>query len=524
MSFFMSRRKWKQLFRQPMSNRIFLLMAVLWSLYMLIFLNLPVPNIPLNNVYHHGNNLNEAENINTKQDETMKFFLQRLNSFNSKYLEFSDLNLAGRLSVKDTQPIPDDKNKSSVRKHIDDISLKTVTETDHMKHDVPIMDNEEMDKWFSSRETYCRDQLQLFDNNFVHISNATINTSLASGRKGGEKINSVFNQAEIKEYYTMKPGFFQLKCNEHVPNYRFDGIKNHLSLWLQALEMVPVLPGAEQTVRDFTIAITRYEYANLYHTMTDYYNAFLLMKFFNHSPGETNILFIDGHPNGALDPVWKTLFNSSDYIGRKTKVVKYTNLAWGILGYSSPMHKHSRKNIPYIEDFSQFFLKRYNISNDKKLNCDNLTISFIWRRDYLAHPRNPTGFVTRKIKNEKELLNVTHEMYPRFTVKSSQIDLLSMKQQLQYVSNSDILVGMHGAGLTHVLFLPKHAGLIEFYPTYWSVNNVHFQTLSKWRGLHNILWKNNEIANELPNKYTYIPLSIFQVQLKTMVNKLCPDT
>ena len=62
----------------------------------------------------------------------------------------------------------------------------------------------------------------------------------------------------------------------------------------------------------FTIAITRYEYVNMYHTMTEIYNAFLIMEFFNQTQSSTNILIVDGHPSGTLDDVWKTLFNSSE--------------------------------------------------------------------------------------------------------------------------------------------------------------------------------------------------------------------
>ncbi|CAH1775751.1 unnamed protein product [Owenia fusiformis] len=413
-------------------------------------------------------------------------------------------------------------------KSMDGIKLK-VSQTiltikdiiNRVEHFMPWMDNKEMNNWYSKRETYCNDQLQLFNHNFVHISNGLIDMSKASGKRGGEEIKDVMNQKESKEYYTLLPGFFQLKCDEEVPNYTFSEI-NHLSQWLHALELVPMFPRTNQTISEFTIAITRYEYANFYHTMTDFYNAFLLMRFFNHSPRDTNILFIDGHPIGALDPVWKTLFNSSEYVANIPKVVMYTDLTWGILGYSSPMESHDRVDIPYIEDFSNFFLKRYSINNEEHLKCENLTISLIWRRDYLAHPRNPTGFVTRKIKNEKELVQIANEMYPSYTIQESQIDLLPMKQQLQYVSNSDILVGMHGAGLTHVLFLPKHAGLIEFYPNYWSAANAHFQSLSKWRGLHHIFWQNSNSSNELSDKYTQIPTSTFKNLLKTMVHKLCP--
>lgn len=36
-------------------------------------------------------------------------------------------------------------------------------------------------------------------------------------------------------------------------------------------------------------------------------------------------------------------------------------------------------------------------------------------------------------------------------------------EQLKIVQNTDILIGMHGAGLTHMLFLPAWAAVFEVY-------------------------------------------------------------
>lgn len=37
------------------------------------------------------------------------------------------------------------------------------------------------------------------------------------------------------------------------------------------------------------------------------------------------------------------------------------------------------------------------------------------------------------------------------------------RDQLKIIHNTDILIGMHGAGLTHLLFLPKWGALFELY-------------------------------------------------------------
>jgi len=60
-------------------------------------------------------------------------------------------------------------------------------------------------------------------------------------------------------------------------------------------------------VEQFTVALTRREYANLYHTMSDWYNVFLLTQFFNVTQ-PARVLLVDAHPAGPLDDAWNVLF------------------------------------------------------------------------------------------------------------------------------------------------------------------------------------------------------------------------
>jgi len=62
-------------------------------------------------------------------------------------------------------------------------------------------------------------------------------------------------------------------------------------------------------VGELTLALTRCEYANFYHTMSDWYNTFLVTQFMNVSESVApRVLFIDAHPAGPLDHAWNSLF------------------------------------------------------------------------------------------------------------------------------------------------------------------------------------------------------------------------
>ncbi|KAL4221942.1 hypothetical protein ACF0H5_017994 [Mactra antiquata] len=369
----------------------------------------------------------------------------------------------------------------------------------------------------------CHGKFIGYQQNFAMLKDIIVNPKHGSGRHGGENISHVLNQPEENEYYQFKRGFFNLECPE-VFRYVFNS-NSHIRNWFEALAFKWNSKEftVDESISKWTIAVQRYEYANLYHTMTDLYNAFLIAKIFKMEPGSINILWIDGHPGGALDDTWKVLFGDVIRSGDIRKPVNFERMVWGIMGYDSPLNKHKLKKVHYLEEFRHFFLSRHGIPVNKNiLNCENLKILFIWRHNYVAHPRNPSGVVSRKIQNEDDLLSTARHVLPGHNISGIQIDKLSMENQLNLIANTDILIGMHGAGLTHALFLPKHAGLIEFYPKYWSAANVHFKSMARWRNISYTNWINTDRMRELPDNLTIIDLDTFRQLLKQMKHKLCP--
>ncbi|XP_064632584.1 uncharacterized protein LOC135490933 [Lineus longissimus] len=385
------------------------------------------------------------------------------------------------------------------------------------------------DTWKRSKMDRCQGNFQGHASEFVLLKDVIVDPSFSTGKKGGESITDVLQQKETQEYYKLRRGFFQLKCNKesvhrrdknHPISYRFIS-KNHMNSWINSIQPVEELNKSTDTEEEFTLAIQRYEYANLYHTMTDFYNTFLMMRFFNRTPSNTKILIIDGHPKGSLDSIWSVLYDDIQRVGHIKQPTKFKELVWAMQSYNSPMVRHRSPGLPLVDDFSQFFLSRYNVMSRHTLHCDHLNVLFVWRRDYVSHPRNPKGSITRKIKNEVELIDTIQSKYPNFTVRGVQIDLFEMKKQLKLIASTDVLIGMHGAGLSHTLFLPKHAGLIEFYPTYWSVGNIHFRAMAKWRNLHYMNWVNRDRSNEGPKGYTRIPPNILISFFRVMVERIC---
>lgn len=164
----------------------------------------------------------------------------------------------------------------------------------------------------------------------------------------------------------------------------------------------------------------------------------------------------------------------------KGKVVCFKHLVLPLLPrmifglyYNTPII-HGCENSGLFNAFSEFILHRMQIPLHKR-TTDKIRITLLSRK---------TRF--RNMLNEEELYdkikkNSNYEV--RRVAFSSNIPFY---KQLEVIRNTDILIGMHGAGLTHLLFLPNWASLFE-------VHNCEdpacYKDLSRLRGIHYLTWE-----------------------------------
>jgi len=84
------------------------------------------------------------------------------------------------------------------------------------------------------------------------------------------------------------------------------------------------------------------------------------------------------------------------------------------------------------------------------------------------------------------------------------------------------LSGMHGAGLTHAVFLRSTSALIELFPSYVSAGE-HFAAIAAWRQLVYLHWINNDLtAERADGRSTVVPPSVVAALVHNAVRRLCP--
>ena len=68
---------------------------------------------------------------------------------------------------------------------------------------------------------------------------------------------------------------------------------------------------------------------------------------------------------------------------------------------------------------------------------------------------------------------------------------LNFSEQLKITRNTDILIGIHGAGLTHLLFLPNWATIFELYNC---EDPNCYKDLSRLRGVNYLTWQRHDLV------------------------------
>ena len=65
---------------------------------------------------------------------------------------------------------------------------------------------------------------------------------------------------------------------------------------------------------------------------------------------------------------------------------------------------------------------------------------------------------------EKKLLSEIEKKFPQYRLNPVWFEKYTFAEQLQIIRNSKVLIGAHGNGLTHELFLPPNSLVIEIFP------------------------------------------------------------
>ncbi|KAL3836292.1 hypothetical protein ACJMK2_021729 [Sinanodonta woodiana] len=331
--------------------------------------------------------------------------------------------------------------------------------------------------------------------------------------------------------YEPGKGLWKINCNvqpggwnpAHVPFY---GLTSFISKEEWSKLLVSGANGQNITVfSNFTIAFRRGDYANMHQYTMNTFNMFLVMVALRKQPKEITILIVDDAPQTfAFDQAWERAYGPTIHAGHIKSPVLFKNVAWNIHEPFSPMAQYKENEVHYLEDFRSFFIQQHGLNPDYPLDCTRPHVTVIFRRNKVYHLGNIEGNVGRKILNEAEIVSAIKSVIPNVYIRAPLLEVYPMGEQLSIISSTDILVGMHGAGMSHTMYLPRHAGVLEMFPKDFKVNRPWYcvyEAICRWRKLHYISWENRNSSIELPFDQIAIPLEMVVANVKMLYEKIC---
>lgn len=208
-----------------------------------------------------------------------------------------------------------------------------------------------------------------------------------------------------------------------------------------------------------------------------------------------------------LEETWEALFSSLRYAKNFTGPVCFRHVILSPLGYETTLFKgltetvdcqgapvHELRENPddrktaRLSEFGEMLRASFNLPvDDRQLpnQGSSHNVLFVRREDYLAHPRHD-GRVQSRLTNEQEVFDALK----RWAINHSKCKVnlvnglfahMHMKEQIRAIQDASVIIGAHGAGLTHIVAANSKAVVLEIISSLY--RRPHFALISQWRGL-----------------------------------------
>ncbi|XAR56758.1 Glycoprotein 2-beta-D-xylosyltransferase [Bertholletia excelsa] len=339
---------------------------------------------------------------------------------------------------------------------------------------------------------------------------------------GGEKLEKVMGRGEDDELPEFEFGAFDVEVSGESGHGQKLADSDFLDRYLQhgaiGKHTMRALVDSIQLVgdRDFqcsewveepTLLVTRFEYANVFHTVTDWYSAYVASRVTG-LPYRPNLVFVDGHCETQLEETWRAFFSSLRYAKNFSDSVCLRHAILVPLGYETPLFKGLTEDInchgasahdlwqkpddqrtARLHEFGEMIRAAFGFPVDRHRTTKAVlahNVLFVRREDYVAHPRHG-GKVESRLSNEKEVFDALRDWVASSTLECK-INLIngsfahmSMKEQIRAIQDASVIIGAHGAGLTHIVSATPKTVILEIISSEY--RRPHFALIARWKGL-----------------------------------------
>jgi len=275
-------------------------------------------------------------------------------------------------------------------------------------------------------------------------------------------------------------------------------------------------------IEEPTLLVQRDTFANFFHDSEDFFNVFIALAVLKWSTKNLQIIVADLYPKGPFYDIWEKVFAGdrppltawdlkSKYGAKK---LCFRNLAVGIFGPASPITVASWRtpcfHTPLVRAYADYVVRGLGLERQthyaqeappkkvvvtwmarrassqwpERRFCDSEN-SFFRCEDWQHLDKRSLG---RMIRNDQEAVQALKGLEERKWANGAHVqfreadyNLLTFEEQIVMDATTDVMVGPHGAGLLHNIFMPDRATLVELHVDN-SGANQHFHNLARWQG------------------------------------------
>lgn len=353
---------------------------------------------------------------------------------------------------------------------------------------------------------------------WCECSNCVIQTDLISMTRGHEEIVDVRHRPEASELPVFQKGSLQLQNNNcSLPSQLLPpGLALEMRSLVSSLSSSASSSGNCTSTLGLALLVTRYEYANLWHTWTDWINLFTVMLNVEANQPVT-VIWLDGHAKSHLDQAWPLVFPGVNFVWlsqligheRMPRDMKraspypsarlcFKRLILVPQGWMSAPQIAAEKGGPghcqadIVTWFSDWVV---DVTGLKKIRPNPRKVTFLLRQAYLSHPRVDLSHTQRVVTNEHALVEMLHALKKSHNIDADvfyahNVSVLDQWRRMR--ETGGLLIGLHGAGLTN-LFVSE-ARVLELRGAEYSAR-PHFELLCEWLGRNYTKWSSggNEV-------------------------------
>ncbi len=357
---------------------------------------------------------------------------------------------------------------------------------------------------------------------WCECSRCALQTDLISMTRGHEEIVDVRHRPEADELPVFQKGALQLQNNNcSLPSQLPAGLALEMRSLVSSLSSSSASSETCTSTLGLALLVTRYEYANLWHTWTDWVNLFTVMLnemlFITNQP--VFVIWLDGHAKSHLDQAWPLVFPGVNFVWLSQLVPERMprDMKWAsayprsrlcfkrlILvpqGWMSAPQIAAEKGGPghcradIVTLFSDWVK---DVTGLRKIRPNPRKVTFLLRQAYLSHPRVDLSRTQRVVTNEPALVEMLHALKKTHDIDADvfyahNVSVLDQWRRMR--ETGGLLIGLHGAGLTN-LFVSE-ARVLELRGGEFSAR-PHFELLCEWLGRNYTKWNSgggNEVVD-----------------------------